>query len=127
MWLYLTASVSTHSMHVVTCGRVLADDVDIPDRFSKYTSHVAESSQTMWLYLTASVSTHSMHVVTCGRVLADDVDIPDRFSKCTHSMHVVTCCRVLADDVDIPDRFSKYTQYACSHMWPSPRRRCGYT
>ncbi|KAG8244108.1 hypothetical protein J6590_029466 [Homalodisca vitripennis] len=45
-----------------------------------------------------------------GRVLADDVDIPDRFN-----------------DVDIPDRFSKYTQYARSHMWPSPRRRCGYT
>ncbi|KAG8244111.1 hypothetical protein J6590_029469 [Homalodisca vitripennis] len=64
----------------------------------------------MWIYLTASVSTQSMYIVTCGRVLADDVAIPDRFN-----------------DVDIPDRFSKYTQYACSHMWPSPRKRCGYS
>ncbi|KAG8244109.1 hypothetical protein J6590_029467 [Homalodisca vitripennis] len=91
-------------MHVVTCGRVLADDVDIPDRFSKYTQY--------------ALVTWPSPRRRC--------DIPDRFIS-THSMHVVTCGRVLADDVDIPDRFSKYTQYACSHMWPSPRRRCGYT
>ncbi|KAG8244110.1 hypothetical protein J6590_029468 [Homalodisca vitripennis] len=68
-----------------------------------------------------------MFVVICGAV-PSMVRSVRLYNDCSGSqVRVDLRGRVLADDVDIPDRFSKYTQYVCSHMWPSPRRRCGYT